>query len=120
MMEQACLGVVVVVDDEADILELIHELLEGRGYHVVSAADGISALEVLRSTPRVCLVIVDLFMPRMDGFALMREMAADPKLAPLHVCVSTSAPHKVPAGVECLPKPVDVDRLFRLVNEHCR
>ena len=112
-------GVVVVVEDEEDTRELLRELLEDRGYTVATAEDGAKAISVLHSTPGVCFVILDLVMPRMDGFAVLAELAADPELSTLPVCISTSATDRAPAGLPCLPKPVDVERLYALVGEHC-
>lgn len=114
-----CTGTVVVIDDEEDTRELMKELLEERGVRTVLAADGVAGLELLRATPDVCFVVLDLLMPRLGGVGVLRAMAQDPALAMLQVCVSTSAPDQVPAGVPCLPKPIDIARLFALVDAHC-
>jgi CheY-like chemotaxis protein len=114
-----CTGVVVVVDDEEDTRELIRDILEARGYQVATAEDGVQAFAVFSNTPRICLVILDLLMPNMDGFEVLDRLSAGPQQRELAVWVSTSAPEKVPAGVRCLPKPVDVERLLLLVEEHC-
>lgn len=114
-----CNGFVLVVDDEDDTRELYRELLEARGYQVATAADGVEALEVMRSGESICLVLLDLLMPNMDGFEVLRHLSTDPRWRDLVVWVSTSSPERVPAGVPCLPKPVDVGRLLFLVAEHC-
>ncbi|MEI9938268.1 MAG: response regulator [Pseudomonadota bacterium] len=114
-----CLGVVVVVEDDEDTRELLKTVLQRRGYRVATAADGLDGLDVLRTTDAVCFVLVDLFMPRMDGFGLLRAMVNDPKLAELPVCLSTSAPDAAPVGVACLPKPIDLARLFAMIDLHC-
>jgi CheY-like chemotaxis protein len=114
-----CEGVVVVVDDEEDTRELLRELLELRGYQVTTAQDGSEALDVLRSGTRVCFVILDLAMPVMDGHAVMKVLSTDAHLSGLRVCISTSAPDRAPAGLPCLPKPIDIDRLFAMVDENC-
>lgn len=116
---QGCDGVVVVVEDEEDTRELLQELLEGRGYRVVTAQDGVEALAVLRSTGLVCFVLLDLMMPTLDGFGVLTALAADPGLSRLRVCISTSAPDKAPPGLMCLPKPLDIERLFAVVDDHC-
>jgi CheY-like chemotaxis protein len=112
-------GTVVVVEDEEDTRELLRELLEGAGFQVKTAEDGLVALDVLRSTSPVCMVLVDLLMPRMNGLELIHAIAADPGLAQLHVVVSTSAPDKAPAGIPCLPKPVDISSLLAVVAGRC-
>ena len=119
MTVPACIGVVVVVEDDEDTRELLKTVLQRRGYQVATATDGLDGLDVLRTTDAVCFVLVDLFMPRMDGFGLLRAMVNDPKLAGLPVCLSTSAPDAAPLGVACLPKPIDLPRLFAMIELHC-
>lgn len=114
-----CAGVVVIVEDDEDTRELLREILEHRGHAVVTAEDGVHAIELFNRMPRICLVILDLVMPRMDGIAVLNAMALDSKLSVLHVCISTSTPDRAPPGLPCLPKPINVDRLFALVDEHC-
>ncbi len=114
-----CLGVVVVVEDDEDTRELLKTVLQRRGYRVATAADGLDGLDLLRATDAVCFVLLDLFMPRMDGFGLLRAMVNDPRLAELPVCVSTSAPHAAPLGVACLSKPIDLARLFAMIDLYC-
>lgn len=57
---------ILVVDDDADIREVIHVYLRNEGYHVIEAEDGIQALEYLQKE-NVDLMILDLMMPRLDG-----------------------------------------------------
>jgi len=120
MTESAgCVGTVVVVDDEEDTRELMRELIEARGYSVATAEDGVEALDVLGKADLVCFLILDLVMPRMDGFGVLNALVADPRLSGIRVCVSTSTPERAPAGLLCLPKPIDIDCLFALIDEHC-
>ena len=114
-----CLGVVVVVEDDEDTRELLKAVLQRRGYRVATAADGLDGLDLLRLTDSVCFVLVDLFMPRMDGFGLLQAMINDPKLSTFPVCLSTSAPDAAPKGVACLAKPIDLARLFAMIELHC-
>ena len=120
MSSAPCTGVVVLVEDDDDARELLQAVLERRGYRVATARDGIEGLALLHATERVCFVLVDLFMPRMDGFGLLLAMAGEAGLSELTVCVSTSAPHLAPNGKQCLPKPTDLERLFAMLGEHCR
>jgi len=110
---------VVVVEDDEDTRELLKTVLQRRGYEVATAADGLDGLDLLRTTDAVCFVLVDLFMPRMDGFGLLRAMVDDPRLSQFPVCLSTSAPDRAPEGVACLPKPIDLSRLFAMIESHC-
>ena len=119
MTSVPCLGVVVVVEDDEDTRELLKTVLQRRGYRVATAADGLDGLDLLRTTDGVCFVLLDLFMPRMDGFGMLRAMVNDPQLKKLPVCLSTSAPDAAPLGVDCLPKPIDLPRLFAMIDLHC-
>jgi CheY-like chemotaxis protein len=119
MTPQSCNGFVVIVDDEEDTRELIRDLLESNGFAVATAEDGEAALKVLDKVPRVCLMILDLLMPNMNGFEVLKRLSADPGRKDVAVWVSTSAPDIAPEGVPCLPKPVDVQRLVKLVQSHC-
>jgi two-component system alkaline phosphatase synthesis response regulator PhoP len=70
---------ILVVDDDPDILTAIGAVLESRDYQVITARDGIEALEKLKNE-RPDLMILDLLMPRMDGFAVCKELR-DPRRA---------------------------------------
>jgi CheY-like chemotaxis protein len=119
MTTQPCKGYVLIVDDEEDTRELIRDLLEAKGFAVATAEDGAKALDAVAAVPRVCLMILDLVMPNMNGFEVLRHLAADPARRSIPVWVSTSAPDMAPDGIPCLPKPVDVQELVALVGAHC-
>jgi DNA-binding response OmpR family regulator len=70
---------ILVVDDDPDILEAISMILESQGYQVVTARDGIEALANLKAE-KPALMILDLLMPKMDGFAVCKELQ-DPRWA---------------------------------------
>jgi len=70
---------ILVVDDDPDILEAISMILESQGYKVVTARDGIEALANLKAE-EPDLMILDLLMPKMDGFAVCKELQ-DPRWA---------------------------------------
>ena len=64
---------VLVVDDERNIVELVRLYLEKEGFNVVAAGDGVAAL-VLYARSATALVVLDLMLPRMDGFEVCREL----------------------------------------------
>ncbi len=68
---------ILAVDDDPDILEALTIILESRGYQVVTAQDGIEGLANLKSESPD-LMILDLLMPKMDGFAVCKELQ-DPR-----------------------------------------
>jgi chemosensory pili system protein ChpA (sensor histidine kinase/response regulator) len=80
---------VLVVDDSLTVRKITSRLLTREGFQVVLAKDGVDALEQLQDfLPDV--VLSDIEMPRMDGFDLVRNMRADPRLKPLPVIMITS------------------------------
>jgi DNA-binding response OmpR family regulator len=68
---------ILVVDDDPDILDAVALILESQGYEVVTARDGIEGLATLRAE-QPDLMILDLMMPKMDGFAVCKELQ-DPR-----------------------------------------
>jgi DNA-binding response OmpR family regulator len=70
-------GKILVVDDDPDILDAVAMILESQGYNVVTARDGIEGLAMFKSE-QPDLMILDLLMPKMDGFAVWKELQ-DPK-----------------------------------------
>ena len=72
-------GKILVVDDDPDILDAVTMILESRGYKVVTARDGIEGLATLKAE-NPDLMMLDLMMPKMDGFAVCKELQ-DPRWA---------------------------------------
>jgi DNA-binding response OmpR family regulator len=68
---------ILVVDDDPDILDAVSMILESQGYKVVTAQNGLEGLAKIEAE-KPALMILDLLMPKMDGFALYRELQ-DPK-----------------------------------------
>lgn len=74
------MGTILIVDDDPHIRELVRISLQNEGFNVVEASDGVEALAELKSRTRAGkadLVILDLMMPKMDGWQLCRELRAD-------------------------------------------
>ena len=120
-----CSGKVLVVDDDPDLRGALAAIVEGAGYDVVEAEHGRQALEHLRSGMTFCLIVLDLFMPEMNGWAFRAEQTKDPHLAPIPVVVisadTRSAERATALGVvTALTKPVDVDRLLQVLGKHCQ
>ena len=64
---------ILVVDDDPDMRDAITIILESRGYQIVTAQDGVEALANLKAE-KPDLMMLDLLMPKMDGFAVMKEL----------------------------------------------
>lgn len=121
---------VLVVDDEAGILQITRRMLEAHGYRVLTADDGTTALtEMSRHAREVALVITDVMMPFMDGVQLIRALR---KLSPELKVVASSGALGLPGqkdrtdevlalGVKhILHKPYSVETLLHTVHEELR
>ena len=82
-------GRLLVVDDDPIVVDMIGQLLEGEPYEVEAAEDGQQALEAI-SRRRPDVILLDLLMPRMDGFAVIEHLRQDPEYALIPVIVLTA------------------------------
>jgi CheY-like chemotaxis protein len=111
---------VLVVEDERELREMLCEALELNGYGAVGAAEGRAALEAIESIDDLCLVLLDLSMPGMNGWDFFRELRARTKFAAVPVVVHSSAPPaSLPGATLVLAKPLDLDRLLEVVRGYC-
>ncbi|MDB4968658.1 MAG: response regulator [Myxococcales bacterium] len=98
----------MVVDDDEPVREAIAEVLADDGYDVRVACDGDEAITVLREVPRPCVALVDMIMPRIDGWQLVRTINADPSLRDIAIICSSAGREEPPDGcVGVLRKPFD-------------
>ena len=65
---------ILVVDDESRMRKLIRDFLEREGYQILEAADGIEAMDLFYADKNIDLIILDVMMPRMDGWQVCREV----------------------------------------------
>ena len=109
---------VLVVDDSHDMRELIADVLTQDGLEVLVAASGDRALRLMADR-RPDLVITDLLMPGMNGFALRGEMLHRKELAQVPVVVLSAfwqRPSETLDVVDVIAKPLDLDRLLAVVR----
>lgn len=112
-LEMRAPGVLIVEDDEL-VRELLAKLLQEEGYTVFTAPDGQPALEWLRTHPSGLVVLLDLMMPGMDGYALLHAIAAESPLTTQHAYILMSAMAKtLPLKVVQLLKHLNVDSLSK-------
>jgi CheY-like chemotaxis protein len=113
---------VLIVEDDQDIRDTLAEALEEEGYRVMIVADGAEGLQVLE-TLRPQLVLLDLFMPGMDGFTFLQaarsaEALRDIPIVALSAGRGNTARTAIQAGANrFLPKPVRLDQLLEVVEE---
>jgi CheY-like chemotaxis protein len=117
---------VAIVDDDADIREVIGAVLEEQGYSTIEASDGRAALEMLqRARPKPDLLLLDLMMPMMDGWQLQRRLREDPELAEIPIVIMTAhagfgrAVRSAQPDTPVLSKPLDLDQLLETVETYC-
>lgn len=116
---------ILIIEDDRDIREMLVETLADEGYEVCGVADGFQALAYLRSSERrPCVILLDLMMPRMDGWQFLQQHGDDPALAAIPV-VLLSARSDGPAQVAessvaaYVSKPVDFGLLLDTVARFC-
>ncbi|MGB0060412.1 MAG: response regulator [Candidatus Binatus sp.] len=112
---------ILVVEDDEDAREAMVALLQMKGYRAVSAGNGREALDYLEEAPAPDLIILDLWMPVMDGWHFRSEQIKNPRLAHIPVIVVTALSDRADVDAnEVIIKPVDVDRLLSTVDHYCR
>lgn len=80
----------LLIDDDGTVRELARRRLEGLGYEVHAAADGVAGLSLLEAGLRASVILVDLFMPRLDAVGFRRKQLTVPALAAIPTVVMTS------------------------------
>jgi len=110
--------VILVVEDDEDVRELLEIALRGRGYVVVSVANGSDAIAALEKE-RPCLMILDMVMPSMTGWDVLAKMRTDGH-GSVPVCViSALSKEPPPDAVASLTKPFDIKNLVELARRYC-
>lgn len=85
---------ILIVEDEADIRELLVFNLQREGYTTLEAADGIQGLELAR-LKQPHMILLDVMLPGMDGFTVCKELERDPKTAPIPIIMLTARGEEV-------------------------
>lgn len=80
---------VLVVDDERHIVRLVQVNLERQGYEVLTAYDGVECLEKAKAE-KPDLIVLDVMMPRMDGFEALQRLKTDPETRQIPVIMLTA------------------------------
>jgi signal transduction histidine kinase/CheY-like chemotaxis protein len=114
-------GIVLVIDDDRTARDLLVRLLTAEGYTAVAAQDGQQGLELARAL-RPLAITLDVVMPRVDGWGVLAGLKADPKLADVPVVIVSVLGDRALGlslgATEYLTKPVERDRLARVLAKH--
>ncbi len=118
---------ILVVDDDPDLVETVGMMLESRGFEVGRAYDGIEGEEAIKER-KPDLIILDIMMPRKDGYVLCSELKANPETADIPVVLLTAVGEAVPTTTyshadgmateadDYIAKPIDTESLIEVVN----
>jgi CheY-like chemotaxis protein len=114
---------VLVVDDDARNIFALTTILENQDMEVISATNGRQAIELIKGTLDLSVVLMDIMMPEMDGFETMREIRKDPEFRTLPILALTAKAMKgdrekcLEAGAsDYIAKPVNTDQLLSLLR----
>lgn len=115
---------VLIVEDSANIRDAMAALLGLRGYQVQVAGNGEEALALLHDGPLPGIILMDLMMPVMDGWAFLEAKERDPGIAAIPVVVNSTVSTFRPlrnrrALVAVLEKPVDMEQLLGVLERYC-
>lgn len=111
---------ILVVDDESRMRKLVKDFLSREGYAVLEAGDGIEAMDIFYSDKEIALVILDVMMPKMDGWQVCREIRETSK-TPIIMLTARSEEHDELQGFELgvdeyISKPFSPKILVARVN----
>lgn len=116
-------GIIVVVDDEDKIVQFVQDALEDEGYTVFTAFDGTQALDVARERSPD-LIILDIMLPRRDGFAVCRELREELDIPILFLSAKQSDADKIQGfsvgADDYVMKPFSIKELLARVEAHLR
>jgi CheY-like chemotaxis protein len=113
---------VLIVEDDADLREMMAQLLTLEGFNAATVSNGREALQYLEGGEAPELILLDLMMPVMDGWEFRRRQKADPEISQVPVIVLSALDQGRAAGLDpeaFLKKPLDFDRLLQLVRHYC-
>jgi len=120
---------ILVVDDDPDLVESVAMKLESENFKIAKAYDGVEAWEQIKAQ-RPALVVLDVMMPRKNGYELCEEIKTDPEYKSLVVVLLTAVADAVPStsythldgkknlADDFIAKPIDLDKLVQIVKEN--
>jgi signal transduction histidine kinase/DNA-binding response OmpR family regulator len=117
------LGTVLIIDDEKPAHELLERELAGAGYHILHAAGGREGLKLAKQA-RPDVITLDIIMPDLDGWSVLKALKADPELCDIPVVLVTIMGDRdlgfALGAADYITKPLDRDLLMRAVGRHVR
>ncbi|MDO8730754.1 MAG: response regulator [Candidatus Omnitrophota bacterium] len=115
---------ILVVDDESELVESLSEGLQAQGYQVITATDGVMAVNAARSE-KPNLILLDLMLPQLDGFRILKLLKTDERYRdiPILVITARATAEDRTLATECgadgwLTKPVRMEELLEKVRAY--
>jgi len=120
---------VLVVDDDPDLVEMVSMKLESENFRVGKAYDGEEAWDKIKEE-KPDLIILDVMMPRKNGYVVCDEIKNDPQYQDITVLLLTAVGDAVPStsythkdgmttlADDYIPKPIDLDKLMEIVKDY--
>jgi CheY-like chemotaxis protein len=120
---------ILVVDDDPDLVDMVATKLEANNFRTVKAYDGVQAWEQIRKE-KPAMVILDVMMPKKDGYVTCSEIKSDPDYKDIPVVLLTAVVDNLPTtsythhegrttpADDFIPKPIDLDKLMDIVQEN--
>jgi CheY-like chemotaxis protein len=115
------MSAILIVDDDPDLCEVLADLLEHHGYDVATCHDGVEGLDRLHAGVRPVLILLDLEMPRMNGYEFRAAQLADPELAAIPVMLISDqlVIDRARLGlVEIVPRPLSIEHLLAAIEKY--
>jgi CheY-like chemotaxis protein len=115
---------VLIVEDDADTRDALHELLRAEGFDILTAENGFEAIQkALAHDDTPCVIVLDDRMPLMNGLEFLGHRERNPRLARIPVVFISGDPETLrqvaERGAMTFRKPFDVDAFIESVREHC-
>jgi len=114
---------ILVVDDKPEVVQLVKATLEGEDYQVIDASDGREALEKI-GKEKPDLVLLDVIMPKMDGFEVLTKVKNDPQTKDIPIIMLTARGQKLDkdkgrrlGAQDYIVKPFSPSHLLRKIEE---
>lgn len=121
MMKRPKTKPVLIIEDETDVLNFASRVLQLEGYRVLQAVDGEEGMRLVREG-RISLVLLDLRLPRLDGWTLLEQIKTEPGLSAIPVIVFTASAGALQrerafsmGAASYLVKPISAARLRKAV-----
>ena len=113
--------VILTIEDDPDFRLNVVTTLEHEGYRVYSAENGDEGLKILNEIQMPCLILLDYFMPLVNGEQFFKKIKTLSKYRhiPIVLLTATSAKPHLPEEVKILRKPVEIEDLLNVVKEYC-